>query len=291
MPAAPPRAAGTRTSPLEPPVTGHCTTCPRAHTPAEQDRHCCNACIYRMRTWLAELPGELAQLDDLLEPGARPKQGSIHGSRTNAPAPARLDVLNLVGPGAYLPKTDPYGDQEDTPPPHVLLPAWARYIASQYPVRWTDKNGTVHTGPRDVEPEYRHGGTALQACCAWLAGYIPYAAGYEWIHQLYAELQELMIRVRDITQSQIRTLLMKAPCPLCKTFALVAKDGEFYIECQACPEVLDREYYFEEYEPQALAQIARDALAQHAAKAAADAARDQAEQADRTKEAVADAAA
>lgn len=274
-------------------MNGCCTTCPRTLTPAEADRYACTACVYRMRAWLTELPAELDTLTGLLEPAGGRTQGSIHGGRAHSPAPLRLDVLDLIGPGGYV-DPDPGGDQEGSPPVWAVLTAWARYIASQYPVRWTDQYGTARIGPcGDVVAVSRHGTTAA-AWCSWLAGYLGFAAGESWVRQLYAELQELMIRVRDITQSQIRTRIMRAPCPLCGGYALVARDGEWYIECQVltCPEVLDRDYYVDEYEPQALARLAREALAQYAAKnpAAAPPA-DQDGLADRAMEAVGDAAA
>lgn len=257
-------------------MNGCCTTCPRTLTPAEADRYACQACVYRMRTWLTELPAELDTLTELLQPAGGHTQGSIHGGRAHSPAPLRLDVLNLIGPGDYLTAPDPGGDQDGTPPVLAVLTAWAQYIATQYPTRWTDAAGTVRVGPSDDMQAVSRHGTTTAAWCSWLAGYLGFAADQAWVRQLYAELQDLMIRVRDITQSQIRTRIMRAPCPLCGTFALTAKDGEWYIDCQACPEVLDRDYYTDEYEPQALAQYARDALAQHAAKAAAVAAPDRA---------------
>lgn len=292
MPAAPSPAAGTRTSPLEPPVTGHCTTCPRTLTPAEADRYSCQACVYRMRTWLAELPTELDTLTGLLEPAGGRTQGSIHGGRAHSPAPLRLDVLNLIGPGGYI-DPDPGGDQDGTPPARAVLAAWAQYIATQYPTRRTDeKTGTVRVGPSDDMQAVSRRGTTAAAWCSWLTGYLGFAAGEGWVRQLYAELQELMLRVRDITQSQIRTRIMRAPCPLCGAYALTAKDGEWYIECQVitCPEVLDRDYYTDEYEPQTLARLAREALEEHAAKQPAAAA-DPTDQADQADQAAGDVAA
>lgn len=247
-------------------MSNSCTTCPRTLTPAEADRYACQACTYRLRSWLTELPAELPELRAQLLPAGRPAQGTIGGGSAHSPAPLRLDVLDLLGPGAPV-LDDPHGDQTGGLPITALLYGWARYIAGEHPSVRVDEHGTQRIGPCDSAVS-RHGTTA-EAWCSWLTAYLPYAVTRPWIRELYRALEDLLYRVRHITQSQIRTLSMRAPCPLCGAFALVARDGEWFIECEACPEVLDREYYAE-YEAEVLPQLMRTALTMLAAQGLAE---------------------
>lgn len=78
-------------------------------------------CRARIRADLRTLVTEYALLD--ATPGASTGQ-RVTGTR-DAPLPARLDVLNLVGPGADG-VSDPHGDQVGDLPPLVWLEQWVR---------------------------------------------------------------------------------------------------------------------------------------------------------------------
>lgn len=221
-------------------MTHHCTICPRALQEAEADRHACQACVYQLRTWLRQLPTELPLLHAELQPSGQPGQGHTTG-RAHSPAPLRMDVLDLLGPGSPVILADPYGDQTGGVPITPMLYGWARYIASEHPAVRRDRHGTVQIAP--CEGAASHDGSSPAAWCSWLLRYLPYAVTRPWISTFHQELEDLMCRVQAITGTAVRTRRMLAPCPACQMFALVAKDGEWKIHCQACPHTMDRDAY------------------------------------------------
>lgn len=216
-----------------------CTICPRALPETEADRYACQACVYRIRAWLRQLPAELPLLQAQLQPSGQPGQGHA-GGRAHSPAPLRLDVLDMLGPGGPV-LDDPHGDQTGGLPITATLYGWARLIASEHPAVWHDRHGTVQIAPCEGAAS-RYGGSPA-AWCSWLLRYLAYAVGRLWIGELYRELEDLMGRVQAITGTAVRTRRMMAPCPACQMFALTTVDGDWFIKCQACPEILDRDAY------------------------------------------------
>jgi len=80
-----------------------CVACGRDLWTDELDRYACRPCGDRTLARITELPHLFRQLDTTaaLMKGARRATNGGSGSRT-APIPARLDVLNLVGPGGVV---------------------------------------------------------------------------------------------------------------------------------------------------------------------------------------------
>lgn len=220
----------------------HCTICLHGLAEAESDRYACQACVYQLRAWLRHLLAEIAELRAQLQPSGQPGQGHSTG-RAHSPAPLRLDVLNLLGPGSPVLLADPHGDQTGGLAITPVLYAWAWCIAAEHPVAYRDQYGTVQIAP--CEGAASHRGTSPEAWCAWLLRYLPYAITRPWVGGMHEEIGDIVDRLQAITGTAVRTRRMLAPCPACSMFALTATDGDWLIKCQACPETLDRDAYAE----------------------------------------------
>lgn len=105
-----------------------CILCPVYH-PAGEPRApewppACNGCRERARRELAEIPEAYARVPAALMPGSGGGE-HVSGTRT-PPLPLRVDVLNLLGPGAAWTHREHDVDQVGTLPPLVLLDQWCR---------------------------------------------------------------------------------------------------------------------------------------------------------------------
>ncbi len=107
-------------------------------------RHGWTGCIGRLRDDLGQIADVLAVLDDLMSAPAPVDGNDRRAARTDAPAPCRLDVLDLSDP------------RSDTPAVH-LVDVWAMAVASER--RLASVPATTH-------------GRA-----AWLVGQVEWIAG------------------------------------------------------------------------------------------------------------------
>ncbi|MFF9146341.1 hypothetical protein ACF1BN_15920 [Streptomyces sp. NPDC014861] len=221
------------------------TRCAACHIPlpAGTDLHACAPCLDRLRGMLAEIPQHLPLLALLLAPTAaqRTPGASAPTGRAHSPLPLRLDVVNLLGPGHAVQLPDPHGDQDTTVPIRSLLHGWAAYVASQYPTIHYDAHGTVHiTLGTTARSRF---GTGPAAWCHWLTAYLPFAAGHDWIGDLYQQIDHAVRLLRSKTDRQPRRVPRSAPCPACDVFGLVSTEGEQLIACEACGHRLTADQY------------------------------------------------
>ncbi|MEV7712313.1 hypothetical protein [Streptomyces sp. NPDC088270] len=234
------------------------------HT-APDDRYLCDACAYRLHTWLRTLPQQATLLQSCLRPDAGLAQRGGNG-RAHSPLPVDLRVLDLLGPGHVVPLEDPHGDQTGGVPITPLLAGWARYIASELPAVHRDAHGTVRIDRcADAWPR---AGKGIGAWCTWLSGYLPYAVTRPWAAELYTQVEDLMGRVRRITHTTARRIPRDAPCPACDAFALVGRENELHISCEACGRQLTPDEYIA-HRDQVMPALARTALLIAARQAAA----------------------
>ncbi|MEW2635962.1 hypothetical protein AB0903_31070 [Streptomyces sp. NPDC048389] len=216
-----------------------CTVC-HDQLPDTAEVYACEACAYRLRAMLLELPGHMPLLAELLQPGSRlPGRGGA--GRAHSPMPVRLDVMDLLGPGHIVVLADPHGDQSAGIPITPLLYGWARYIAASCPSVTRDRHGTVRIQPCDG-PYSRHGSDAA-AWCQWLIAYLPYAVTQSWIGDMYQQIEDLIRRVRDKTDRKPQRTQRSAPCPECSWLKLVSIEGEPHIVCEACGHRLTADEY------------------------------------------------
>ncbi|WP_335936649.1 hypothetical protein [Streptomyces sp. PTD5-9] len=234
-------------------MTTACLIC--QHT-APDDRYLCEACTYRLHTWLRTLPRLAALLQVCLRPEIGPAQRGGSG-RAHSPLPVDLRVLDLLGPGHAVPVEDPHGDQTGGVPVGALLAGWARYIASEAPAVRRDAHGTVRIDRcTDAWPR---AGTGITAWCTWLSGYLPYAATRPWAAEMYTQVEDLVGRIRRITHTTARRTSKDAPCPRCAAFALVEREDELHISCEACGRRLLPDEYLA-HRAQVMPALARTAL-------------------------------
>ena len=218
-----------------------CETC-HGRMPETTDRYICEACQYRIHTYLREIARSLPLLRDLLRPDTGPAQRGGTG-RAHAPLPVRLETLDLLGPGAAVQFEDPEGDQTGGIPIGALLYGWAQYLASEIPAVRRDEHGTIRIQP--CTGAWSSRGTSITAWCTWLDAYLPYAATRPWVESMDDQLEDLVRRIRRITHTKPRTTPMDAPCPGCTAFALVEREDEWHISCQACDVRLTPDQYTE----------------------------------------------
>lgn len=220
-------------------MSARCDVC-HSLLPDPTDLYACEACGYKLRAMLRELPRHVPLLEALLRPGSGlPGRGGT--GRAHSPLPVRLDLLDLLGPGHVVVLEDPHGDQSDGVPITPLLYGWARYIAGYHPSVGRDQHGTVHVRPCDG-PYSRPGGT-VAGLCAWLIAYLPYAVTQPWAADMYRQLEELLQRVRTKSGARPGRTPKDAPCPDCDTWSLVAVDGEWGVHCEACACTLTPDEY------------------------------------------------
>ncbi|MEU0761611.1 hypothetical protein ABZ351_18290 [Streptomyces microflavus] len=208
--------------------------------PDDSPRTGCEACEYRLHTWLRELPRHLVLLRDMLRPDTGPAQRGGTG-RAHAPLPVRVDVLDLLGPGQPVLLADPHGDQTGGVPMTALLMGWARYLAADFPAVRVDAHGTIHI-ERCKTPGLR-GGADVPGLCRWLGAYLPYAATRPWWDDLYEQIEQMLHRVQRLTHTKPLTRAKDAPCPKCQGWSLVEREDELHISCTLCPARLTPEQY------------------------------------------------
>ncbi|MFD4745024.1 hypothetical protein ACFWOS_06145 [Streptomyces rubiginosohelvolus] len=199
--------------------------------PDDSPRTGCEACEYRVHTWLRELPRHLVLLAEMLRPDTGPaRRGGV--GRAHAPLPVRLEVLDLVGPGQPVLLDDPHGDQTGGIPISALLYGWARYLAGGFPTVRSDAHGTIHIARCDGAGIR---GGDVPGLCRWLGAYLPHAVSQPWWDDFYEQLEQLLLRVRRLTHTRPVTRAKDAPCPLCSAWSLVEREDELHITCTICP--------------------------------------------------------
>ncbi|MEU9199435.1 hypothetical protein [Streptomyces sp. NPDC048332] len=233
----------------------HCTNC-AGRLPAGSARYLCEACEYQLHTWLREIPRHLPLLADSLQPDTGPAQRGGSG-RAHSPLPVRVEVLNLLGPGHAVPLDDPHGDQSAGVPIAPLLYGWALYLATELPSARRDEHGTVRIEP--CTGPVARAGSSIAAWCSWLDAYLPYAVTRQWSADMYSQIEDLLRRIRHITNTRPRRRPMQAPCPSCSAFALVTVDDQLHISCEACAARLTSDEY-DEHRAQVMPVLAAIAL-------------------------------
>lgn len=211
-------------------MTARCTVC---HDLLSEDAeaYACEACAYRLRGMLKELPRHLPLLEELLQPGSS-FGGRGGAGRAHSPMPVRGDIMDLLGPGHVVVLADPHGDQTGGIPITPLLYGWARYIAYTYPAVTRDWHGTVRIEP--CSGPYSRRGSDASAWCAWLITYLPYAVTQPWLDDMYRQIEDLVDRIRAKTDRRPGRTSRSAPCPECTCFSLVSTEGEPLIMCESC---------------------------------------------------------
>lgn len=179
------------------------------------DQTICTPCVSTIHTWLHEIPLQLVVLG-----GSRQREttGGVGGRGTpTAPLPGRDDVLNLMGPSAWLTVSDPDGDQHGPIPIVGVLGSWVRIICEER--RWN--------GPDTVTPE---------ALALWLAAAKPldWACRRPWAGEMRDELYGLMRTMRGITRLRPQRRPVPQPCPRCDSLTLTETDHEIYVDCSTC---------------------------------------------------------
>ncbi|MEV3995785.1 hypothetical protein AB0K62_08845 [Streptomyces halstedii] len=207
--------------------------CDICHHHAPADRYLCEACEYRLHTWLRTLPRQVVLLQACLRPEAGPAQRGGAG-RAHAPLPVDLRVLDLIGPGHPVPVEDPLGDQSGGIPVTALLTGWAYYLAGDVPAVYRDAHGTVRVERYGQASAWPRTGTGITAWCTWLTRYLPYAVTRPWVSEMYTQFEDLVHRINRITHTKPRRTPKDAPCPGCEAFALVEREGDLHISCEAC---------------------------------------------------------
>lgn len=211
-------------------MTARCAIC-HSLLPEGTDLYACEACGYKLRAMLRELPRHMPLLEALLRPGSNlPGRGGA--GRAHSPMPVRLDIMDLLGPGHAVALDDPHGEQSAGVPITALLYGWARYIANHHPSVGRDQYGTVQVQPCDGP--YSRAGATVAAWSTWLIAYLPYAVTQPWVDDMYEQVEQLLQRVRAKTGTRPGKTRKDAPCPECTCFALVAVDDEWAIRCEAC---------------------------------------------------------
>jgi len=215
-----------------------CPTCQRPLYADELELHACSRCTRAMRGWLAELPAQMVVLRGSRQREAGEQQ-RVAGSRT-APLPGRLDVLNLIGPGAPGDVRDTECDQQGPLPITTVLGSWVRLVVEERGLN----------GPR---------GRSEEALADYLGRHLNWAAGQPWAGEMHDELQQMMRVIRGITSVRPRTRAIPRPCPRegCGSLGLSQTDWSQYIECAVCGGLYTAGELMD-HAPAALAQLQRE---------------------------------
>ncbi|WNI16634.1 hypothetical protein [Actinacidiphila sp. ITFR-21] len=230
----------------------YCRICSRP-VPEAENRSVCRSCEHSMRYTLSALVDELPALVASLVPGGSTLTGSRSGARAHAPVPVDLRVLSLLGPGHWAD-----GDDLTDVPLAAALRGWADALATWFPSHRV-VGGTEHLEPFGVRriaggTEYltpaggcdaalNRGGDDVEDWAAWLTRYLPYALDLPVAADLYSDLTALLHNVRAITLTKPRTHRRLAPCPHCDAFAVVHRDSEWEVRCEACRRKIDPDEY------------------------------------------------
>lgn len=171
--------------------------------PAEPGKLLCPGCAKRLDKWLRAIPDDYALLPHVVEHGTVPADpGTKHTKRPDPPAPMRLEVIDLL-------------DQRPGYGALGILHSWADNVRD---LRWQD--------PPEV--------VTVAGECALLIVNLPWAAGNEWIVDLYDEIRVLARTLAD-TVGEYR------PKPVGKCAALrPVEDSTVQVLCGGAL-VMDRE--------------------------------------------------
>lgn len=211
-----------------------CTICRTPLQPTEAGRTGCRPCAYEIRASLHELVLQLPLLEASRETDRGPAIRGGH--RATAPLPGRVDVLDILGPGAKGTVSDAHGDQTGDMPLATWLTSWAAIVAGAEEVQALQ----AALGNTAAIPP---GTSGIPARARWLQAYVPYIAHQPYVAELHAELQDLIGRIRAITSAIPREQLKLAPCPACDGISLLEVDGKWFIRCRQCPRMMTREQY------------------------------------------------
>ena len=220
------------------------TTCETCHgrMPATLARYLCEACEYQLHTWLRTLPRQAELLRLCLQPATGPAQRGGSG-RAHSPLPVDVRVLDLLGPGHPVFLEDPHGDQSGGIPITALLAGWAHHIAGSIPAADRDTYGAVHVDSHGRPYAWPQAGRGIAAWCAWLRTSLPYTVTRPYAADMHGQLQDLIDRIQRITHTTPRRRAMDAPCPDCHAFALVEREDELPVSCEACGHRLTPQQY------------------------------------------------
>ncbi|WP_181786040.1 hypothetical protein [Streptomyces phytophilus] len=188
----------------------------------------CRLCTGELTDALRELPKLVPLLELLLEPSVQPTTGSRGGGRAHSPAPLRLDVLTLIGPGHPTPPLDALGGGDI--PILPMVTGWAGYIATQHRTGWRDPSGTVRVAPADPAPR----GATLAAWCTWLLAYLPYALTEPWVAEMHTQITGVTALCTRLVGGLRRPAPVDRPCPECGLYALVQRYGGRGATCESC---------------------------------------------------------
>lgn len=162
----------------------------------------------RLRTQLTALPELCAYAWLDLTPASSTRYGTIHTGRTHAPSPVNEQVLSLLGPGDYLDRDDPDGDQAGDMPAAAVLCAWAHVVTGRYHRK-------------------------ISSACTVLLERWPATTGNTWSAQLAEDVGRLHHTLENVAHLHTHRRTLSLPCPACGLLALAAVSGRD-VECSNC---------------------------------------------------------
>lgn len=172
----------------------------------------CFACSNRLRNMVVELR---RQYVFLLASRQREQGGGerVSASKTNAPTPGRMDVLNLLGPAA---DGTVHGDDQTGPVPfQAVLETWSQVITEERHLKPVKRTVAELT-----DRLLRHHEWIVQQ---------PFAADYD------LEIKELLTAVRSVTRIDPQRHALHVLCPGCDLMAMVREDhSPWAAECTSC---------------------------------------------------------
>lgn len=161
-------------------------------TSCESGQLLCPGCGKRLDKWLRGIPDDYALLPSVVEHGTVPADpGTKHTKRPDPPAPMRLEVIDLldIRPG--------YGVL-------AIVRSWTELVRDQrYDTRPCQCGHALpgHTGKCSAQgcgcQTYRPVEPTVSRECAYLITNLPWAAGNEWIVDLYDEIRVLARTLAD----------------------------------------------------------------------------------------------
>lgn len=186
----------------------------------------CDACRSRLRSWLRELPGLLAELDETrFEPAVRHDVGGkVTGSRERR-LPIRVDPTDLLGPAKHvlLLGEDQIGYESVA----SELDFWVR--------DWREARGGAERLP---DPDVR-------TLASWLERRAEDACdAHPAIDEMFTAIRRIRLTLLgQLGKFDVPDYKKGVPCRRCDTMALVRHNGSDWIECGNCPELLSPDEY------------------------------------------------